>query len=136
MAGILIRPKTCSRCGLTKGIEGHHPNYSKPLDVIWLCCACHRKEHSNMKKEGSKIKRPLNYAYPNIINKGNEMTGENIKAIRQQCGETQERFARRLRVSFVTINRWENNLARPSDLAIRRLNRLFRKLEDSKMENH
>jgi DNA-binding transcriptional regulator YiaG len=76
------------------------------------------------------------YKLADVNNERNGMTGENIKAIRQQCGETQERFARRLRVSFVTINRWENNLARPSDLAIRRLNRLFRKLEDSKMENH
>ncbi len=44
-AGILKRPKTCSRCKKTGKIQGHHENYKKPLDVIWLCQPCHFKEH-------------------------------------------------------------------------------------------
>jgi len=32
------------RCGKKK-TEGHHPDYSKPLDVIWLCTPCHVEEH-------------------------------------------------------------------------------------------
>lgn len=41
--GKLIRPDACSRCGDDKRrIEGHHPDHSKPLDVIWLCTPCHR----------------------------------------------------------------------------------------------
>ena len=31
-------------CGETK-VEGHHPDYSKPLEVIWLCKKCHIHEH-------------------------------------------------------------------------------------------
>jgi len=30
----------CSRCQNPKG-EAHHKDYSKPLDVIWLCRSCH-----------------------------------------------------------------------------------------------
>ena len=32
-------------CGSNKNIQGHHPDYDKPLDVIWLCPPCHRLEH-------------------------------------------------------------------------------------------
>ena len=42
--GRLQRPDRCSRCN-EKGrrIEGHHEDYSKPLEVIWLCTLCHRR---------------------------------------------------------------------------------------------
>ena len=41
--GRLIKPEKCSRCGLRgRRIEAHHPDYSKPLAVIWVCTTCHR----------------------------------------------------------------------------------------------
>ena len=33
----------CSADGVD--IQGHQPDYLKPLDVIWLCASCHGKEH-------------------------------------------------------------------------------------------
>ena len=45
-AGRIDRPTTCSTCGNTHSrIEGHHEDYSKPLEVIWLCAPCHGKLH-------------------------------------------------------------------------------------------
>lgn len=42
--GKIIRPTICSLCWLQNGtVEGHHPDYSKPLKVIWLCRKCHRR---------------------------------------------------------------------------------------------
>jgi hypothetical protein len=38
--GDLVR-EPCVRCGSTKLVEGHHHDYSKPLEVEWLCRACH-----------------------------------------------------------------------------------------------
>lgn len=34
----------CKVCGRDKA-EGHHEDYSKPLDVIWLCRQCHADTH-------------------------------------------------------------------------------------------
>jgi hypothetical protein len=31
-------------CG-TMEVESHHPDYSQPLKVIWLCCKHHRQLH-------------------------------------------------------------------------------------------
>jgi hypothetical protein len=43
--GKMTRPTQCSRCEKECKPEGHHPDYSKPLEVIWLCRECHKKEH-------------------------------------------------------------------------------------------
>lgn len=42
--GELTRPEVCG-CGNSGPIHGHHPDYSKPLEVIWLCRSCHRQLH-------------------------------------------------------------------------------------------
>ena len=34
----------CQVCGIEK-VEGHHPDYSRPLDVVWLCTPHHKEIH-------------------------------------------------------------------------------------------
>lgn len=36
----------CSLCGATKHVHGHHRDYTKPLDVVWLCAKCHHRLHA------------------------------------------------------------------------------------------
>jgi len=43
----------CEHCGSNVNIEGHHPDYSKPLYVIWLCIKCHNKEHKRLRESNS-----------------------------------------------------------------------------------
>ena len=43
--GSLIKPLFCVRCWQPGILHGHHTDYSRPLDVIWLCPACHGREH-------------------------------------------------------------------------------------------
>lgn len=43
--GKLIKATSCSTCGSTKKIEGHHDNYLEPLVVRWLCEDCHKEWH-------------------------------------------------------------------------------------------
>lgn len=48
--GKLIKPDTCSQCGGDgdgRPIHGHHADYSKPLDVEWLCFRCHAMRHGH-----------------------------------------------------------------------------------------
>ena len=40
--GVLV-PEPCP-CG-NKESHAHHEDYSKPLDVIWLCKSCHQRLH-------------------------------------------------------------------------------------------
>lgn len=39
--GKLQRQELCEGCGLPKDLEKHHPDYTKPLLVLWLCKPCH-----------------------------------------------------------------------------------------------
>lgn len=44
-AGKVIKPGICERCESTRKLEGHHPDYSRPLEVQWLCSPCHSLVH-------------------------------------------------------------------------------------------
>ena len=46
----LIEPAPCAVCGSENSVA-HHEDYDKPLDVVWLCSACHKARHKEMKGE-------------------------------------------------------------------------------------
>ena len=39
-----LAPKPCVICG-SDNTEKHHPDYDKPLKVIWICKSCHVEHH-------------------------------------------------------------------------------------------
>jgi hypothetical protein len=41
----LIR-QPCTICGGSENIHAHHRDYTKPLDVVWLCVKCHQRIHA------------------------------------------------------------------------------------------
>lgn len=47
-----LERKPCTHCGAKKA-HAHHHDYSKPLDVQWLCQKCHSKEHRRLKQENA-----------------------------------------------------------------------------------
>lgn len=47
--GKLLKPDSCEDCGglpPSSNLHGHHEDYSKPLEVEWLCTRCHGVRHS------------------------------------------------------------------------------------------
>lgn len=54
--GLVQRKNVCECCGREAvmkdgrtGIQAHHPDYNRPLDVMWLCQKCHHEWHKNHK---------------------------------------------------------------------------------------
>lgn len=61
--GYLMQPKRC--CGCKKENEllhAHHADYSRPLDVVWLCPDCHNTAHmlDRLRKESNSPEIPDN----------------------------------------------------------------------------
>lgn len=58
-SGKIKKPNQCQKCmGIFDRIDGHHSDYSRPLDVMWLCQWCHVKEHNLKKPSRTKGARP------------------------------------------------------------------------------
>ena len=55
------------------------------------------------------------------------MDGKDIKELRKRLNLSQMALAIKLGVNQVSVNRWENNKRKPSQLAVRQLERLARK---------
>ena len=41
----------CAVCNTTENVHGHHDDYSKPLDVRWLCERHHIELHEQLRTE-------------------------------------------------------------------------------------
>jgi hypothetical protein len=38
----------CEICGATEHVHAHHDDYSRPLDVMWLCAKHHKERHKEL----------------------------------------------------------------------------------------
>lgn len=47
-AGNLTK-KPCDVCGSTDRVHAHHDDYSRPLDIRWLCATHHRQHHCEVR---------------------------------------------------------------------------------------
>lgn len=46
-SGQIVRPDHCEDCGLVCTPHGHHENYEKHFEVIWVCPQCHKRRHAH-----------------------------------------------------------------------------------------
>jgi len=49
-----LHVKPCERCGYGIGVQAHHEDYSKPLEVVWLCKPCHGQRHREINEQRRK----------------------------------------------------------------------------------
>ena len=63
-SGKITKPGTCSMSDehCSGRIHGHHEDYSKPLDVTWLCSYHHARLH-RIKREKNRVAGPLLESY-------------------------------------------------------------------------
>jgi hypothetical protein len=54
--GVVEKKRKCEVCGSEKKVEAHHWNYSKPLEVQWLCYYCH-SDADSLRKAYEKIQK-------------------------------------------------------------------------------
>lgn len=49
----IVKSSQCQICGIFCKTEGHHFDYTKPLDVTWVCNECHKNIHRKKRKKSS-----------------------------------------------------------------------------------
>lgn len=53
-----LQRRPCEVCGTTVDVQKHHPDYDRPLDVVWLCGPHHRdRERQEAEDDGARVKR-------------------------------------------------------------------------------
>jgi hypothetical protein len=57
-----LTPEPCEVCGKNK-TQGHHEDYSKPLDVIWLCVRHHQDRHIHLRNAKTLGQDPMPISY-------------------------------------------------------------------------
>ena len=58
--GRVIKPENCSACGNftpSRRLHGHHEDYAKPLEVVWLCIDCHSSHHNPQNEDFTPIRK-------------------------------------------------------------------------------
>jgi len=101
--GILIRPNECEICKQTAKVHGHHQDYNKKLEVIWVCPQCHKNIHHPNKTNAYQKK------YPDGRPSKRKVLLEH--AIRlKESGLSYNKIGKSLNVSKGTIYKWLNKV--------------------------
>ena len=60
--GTIVK-QPCERCGTNDLVHAHHDDYSKRLDVIWLCPIHHRERHREIDAQAASDRDSANQAF-------------------------------------------------------------------------
>ena len=98
--GDLVR-QPCAKCGDADS-EAHHEDYSKPLDVTWLCRPCHNRAHGRQgRRKADSRQKSLEAAKPYVI-----ALTQTIRDEMDRQGVSQHELAKRLGMSQCNVSGW------------------------------
>ena len=84
--GLIFR-SPCQVCATTLKVHAHHHDYSKPLDVEWLCFECHRKAHPvGAEEKIVKFAGAKKASLPGEENRNASLTNKQAEEIRKMLG--------------------------------------------------
>ena len=91
-SGEIMKPDACEVCGDSdRVLHGHHEDYTKPLQLIWVCRVCHSQIHKDGDRE--QIGGPPKKTKMFVV-RINEKEKERLKAIAKANGQTVSEWAR------------------------------------------
>lgn len=101
-------PQPCERCGESK-THAHHEDYTKPLEVTWLCQPCHVARHKELVQAAGFV--------PKVLARGPKKGVEYPKSTQlpiaqkmRAAGKTYPEIALALGVTKGTVYKWLNNV--------------------------
>ncbi len=87
--GKLNRAVACELCNEEKPTEAHHTDYGRPLDVIWVCDACHglchREESIYNPKNIYQTPVPLLWNSKDSVTVSFTLPAKNFIALKKFC---------------------------------------------------
>ena len=79
--GQVIKAERCEACGSTEYMVAHHPDYDKPLEVLWVCSSCHKKLHLSIAGEARKGSRPYINPLDKIARRREKVQPETVEVV-------------------------------------------------------
>ena len=105
--GVLVSPNRCGLCGANGYVVAHHDDYSKPLDVRWLCKKCHMCLATPVHKKLGRDKGvPSNNHHKDARN--SEIIGLFRGGLTHR--EIAERIGMKISAVSMAISRWNDKL--------------------------
>jgi len=102
---------SCVECGEAK-THGHHDDYTKPLDVVWVCSKHHRYLHA--KRKGQTIHGPRTTPPPRAGRKKHQPAPKRDALLAdaitlRASGSSYKAISTALNVGVGTVYKWLNN---------------------------
>jgi len=124
--GQLERPAKCSVCRVFRPLA-HHDDYSKPLDVIWLCHGCHVRRHEQLGWGCPGRRVELGRVHGPLTREASELRDLLLSWRQAKPGRRLGQLRRRLGVRAVRFSLWSTGRAAPSAYERARLIALLEK---------